>query len=34
LHIQADAKRNEINPWSYDDFGFSWSLEHIYNGLV
>jgi hypothetical protein len=31
---QTDAKRNEIDPWSYDDFGFSWPKEHIHNGLV
>jgi hypothetical protein len=31
---QTDAKRNETDPWSYDDFGFSWPKEHIHNGLV
>jgi hypothetical protein len=21
FHIQTDAKRNDLEPWSYDDFG-------------
>jgi hypothetical protein len=33
-YSQTDVKRNEIDPWSYDDFGLSWSQEHVYNGLV
>jgi hypothetical protein len=31
---QTVAERKEIDPWSYDDFGFSLPKEHIHNGLV
>jgi hypothetical protein len=28
-YTQTDAKQNEMDSWSYYDFGFSWPKEHI-----